>query len=116
MLTDNHNSKFQNSQGYQSPTKKSFESFITEFRDKRENVIDILKIIIEQRKTKEFTRFISLRKEGNEKLMRDFISSKYFHFVKSMNNVNECKTLIGVTDEVLNSLESVIQVRKYKQH
>ncbi len=43
--------------------------------------------------------------------MKEFIKSKYYEFVESIQNINECKTMIFVTDEVLNNLEENIQVK-----
>jgi len=42
--------------------------------------------------------------------MKDFIKSNYYEFVESLQNINECKSLMRVTDEVLNHLERNIQV------
>ena len=38
--------------------KNNFESFVVEFRDTREDVMNIVKIIIEQNKIKPFIQFI----------------------------------------------------------
>lgn len=51
-----------------------------------------------------------IKKDDNQKQMKEFIKSKYYEFVESIQNINECKTMIKVTDEVLNNLEENIQV------
>jgi hypothetical protein len=38
--------------------KNNFESFVVEFRDSREDVMNIVKIIIEQNKIEPFIKFI----------------------------------------------------------
>ncbi len=93
-----------------SVSSKNFDSFIVEFKESRESVINILKIVVEQKKVEEFREILNVRQEENDKIMREFIKNKYYHFVQSISNINECKTLIGVTDEVLSQLENHIQV------
>jgi hypothetical protein len=89
--------------------KQSFESFIVEFRDNRENVINILKILLEQQKVEEFRKFLSSKQHDNQKVMKDFIKSKYYDFVESLQNINDCKQMVKMTDEVLFNLEESIQ-------
>ena len=75
-------------------SKNNFESFVVEFRDTREDVMNIVKIIIEQNKIKPFI---------------EFIKSKYYDFVESMDNIKECKTLVTKTNENIELLEKGIQ-------
>jgi hypothetical protein len=89
--------------------KQSFESFIVEFRDNRENVINILKIVMEQQKIEEFRKFIATKQQENKKIMKDFIKAKYYDFVESLQNINECKLMVKSTDNVLSHLEENIQ-------
>ena len=42
--------------------------------------------------------------------MKKFIKSKYYEFVESIQNINDCTKLIKDTESVLNNLESNIQV------
>jgi hypothetical protein len=42
--------------------------------------------------------------------MKEFIKSKYYEFVESIQNINDAKILIKYTDEVLMQLEDNIQV------
>ena len=94
----------------QSENKNSnFESFVPEFKEGRENVINILKILIEQKKIQPFKQFITIIEEQNQNKMKEFIKSKYFEFVESIDNIKECKVLVKSTDEVLNELENSIQ-------
>ena len=94
----------------QSDNKNSnFESFVPEFKEGRENVINILKILLEQKKVQPFMQFITTIEEQNQIKMKEFIKSKYFEFVESIDNIKECKTLIKSTDAVLNQLEKSIQ-------
>lgn len=94
----------------QSENKNSnFESFVPEFKEGRENVINILKILLEQKKVQPFMQFITTIEEQNQIKMKEFIKSKYFEFVESIDNIKECKTLIKSTDAVLNQLEKSIQ-------
>jgi hypothetical protein len=90
-------------------SKQSFESFIVEFRENRENVINILKIVMEQQKVEEFKKFIDVKKSDNQKVMKDFIKSKYYDFVESLTNINDCKMMVKMTDDVLHHLEDYIQ-------
>ena len=87
----------------------NFESFVPEFKEGRENVINILKILIEQKKIQPFMQFITIIEEQNQNKMKEFIKSKYFEFVESIDNIKECKVLVKSTDEVLNELENSIQ-------
>lgn len=93
-----------------SLNSKTFDSFLLEFKENRENVINILKIIVEQKKVEEFKKVLLIKEEENQKVMRNFIINKYHHFVGSISNMNECKTLVGVTEEVISQLENQIQV------
>ena len=43
--------------------------------------------------------------------MKDFIKSKYFEFVESIKNINDCTKLIKDTESVLLNLESNVQVQ-----
>lgn len=106
-------------------SKQSFESFIVEFKENRENVINILKIVLEQQKVtyiyiiiyhfqvEEFRKILNYKKDENQLLMKEFIKSKYYEFVESIENINNCKSLIKFTDEVLLNLEDNIQVFIY---
>ena len=76
----NINNKIQN-------TKNNFESFVVEFRDTREDVMNIVKIIIEQKKIEPFIKFIQIKNVENNNKMKEFIKSKYFDFVDSMENI-----------------------------
>jgi hypothetical protein len=96
-----------------SISTKTFDSYLLEFKENRENVINILKIVVEQKKVEEFKKVLNIKEEENKKLMREFIINKYHHFVGSISNMNECKTLVGVTDEVISQLENQIQVNKF---
>ena len=87
----------------------NFESFVPEFKEGRENVINILKILIEQKKIQPFMQFITTIEEQNQNKMKEFIKSKYFEFVESIDNIKECKVLVKSTEEVLNELENSIQ-------
>ena len=89
----------------------TFDSFVLEFKESRESVINILKIVIEQKKIEEFRTILNSRDHDNQNQMRNFINSKYFHFVESIQNIGECKTMSDVTDEVLSQLENNIQVQ-----
>lgn len=89
--------------------KESFESLILEFKEKRENVLSILKIILDQKKVEEFKTLLIERKIENQIEMREFIKSKYHEFIDSMNTMNECKTLISLSEETLKQLEWSIQ-------
>jgi hypothetical protein len=91
-------------------SKQSFESFIVEFKENRENVINILKIVIEQKKVEEFRKILKDKSEDNLYNMKDFIKSKYYDFVESIQNINECKQKVKDTDDSLLRLEDNIQV------
>ncbi len=90
--------------------KQTFESFIVEFKENRENVINILKIVLEQQKVEEFKKILNSKIDENQQQMRDFIKSKYYEFVESIQNINDCKTLVKVTEGVIQNLEENIQV------
>ena len=90
-------------------TKNNFESFVVEFRDTREDVMNIVKIIIEQNKIKHFISFIKNKNIENNNKMKDFIKSKYYDFVESMDNIKECKNLVNKTNENIETLENRIQ-------
>ena len=74
--------------------KNNFESFVVEFRDTREDVMNIVKIIIEQNKIEPFIKFIQIKNVENNNKMKEFIKSKYFDFVESMDNIKECKSVV----------------------
>lgn len=42
--------------------------------------------------------------------MKEFIKLKYYEFVESIQNINDCKSSIKSMDEVLFRLEESIQV------
>ena len=96
--------------------KNNFESFVVEFRDTREDVMNIVKIIIEQNKIKPFIAFIKNKNIENNNKMKEFIKSKYYDFVESMDNIKECKTLVTKTNENIEILEKAIQkfLEKFK--
>ena len=89
--------------------KNNFESFVVEFRDTREDVMNIVKIIIEQNKIKPFIQFIKNKNVENNNKMKEFIKSKYYDFVESMDNIKECKNLVSKTNENIDNLEKSVQ-------
>ena len=93
----------------QNNNKNNFESFVVEFRDAREDVMNIVKIIIEQNKIKPFIEFIQNKNVENNNKMKDFIKSKYYDFVESMDNIKECRNLVGKTNEDIEILEKSVQ-------
>lgn len=90
-------------------TKQSFDALIIEFKEKRENIISILKIVLEQRKVEEFKPLLARRKDENQLQMRAFIKSKYWEFIESVKNINECRQLTKAVEDSLNSLETNLQ-------
>ncbi len=90
-------------------TKNNFESFVVELKDTREDVMNIVKIIIEQKKIDPFIKFIKNKNIDNNNKMKEFIKSKYYDFVESMDNIKECKNLVGKTNENIESLEKSVQ-------
>ena len=88
---------------------QNFDSFIVEFKESRENVLNILKIVIEQGRIEPFLAFLQEKDKLNKTQMKEFIKSKYYEFVESIDNIKECKTVIKLTDEVLQNLENSIQ-------
>ena len=99
---NNNTNKIQN-------TKNNFESFVVEFRDTREDVMNIVKIIIEQNKIEPFIKYIQTKNVENNNKMKEFIKSKYFDFVESMDNIKECKNLVGKTNDIIEKLEKKVQ-------
>ena len=93
----------------QNNNKNNFESFVVEFRDSREDVMNIVKIIIEQNKIKPFIQFIKNKNIENNNKMKEFIKSKYYDFVESMDNIKECKSLVNKTNENIETLEKSVQ-------
>ena len=93
----------------QNNNKNNFESFVVEFRDTREDVMNIVKIIIEQNKIKPFIQFIKNKNIENNNKMKEFIKSKYYDFVESMDNIKECKNLVSKTNENIEILEKGVQ-------
>ncbi len=98
-------------------SKQSFESFIFEFKGSRENVINIIKIVLEQnkvwklkKKVEEFKKFLEIKKEENRGNMREFIKNKYYEFVESIQNINNCKSLVKTTEDSLNQMQNNIEV------
>ena len=89
--------------------KNNFESFVVEFRGTREDVMNIVKIIIEQNKIKPFIEFIQNKNVENNNKMKEFIKSKYYDFVESMDNIKECKNLVSKTNENIENLEKSVQ-------
>lgn len=61
-------------------------------------------------KVSEFKKILNEKFGENQSAMKEFIKSKYFEFVESIQNINDAKTLIKYTDEVLVQLEDNIQV------
>ena len=90
-------------------SKNSFNSLIVEFKEKKDDILSILKIIIDQKKIEEFKILLQEKQIQNQAEMRLFIKSKYQEFIESMTTMNECKTLINMTQEVLKQLEISIQ-------
>ena len=78
--------------------------------------MNIVKIIIEQNKIKPFIEFIKNKNIENNYKMKEFIKSKYYDFVESMDNIKECKNLVGKTNENIEILEKSIQkfLEKFK--
>ena len=93
----------------QNNNKNNFESFVVEFRDSREDVMNIVKIIIEQNKIMPFIQFIKNKNIENNNKMKEFIKSKYYDFVESMDNIKECKSLVNKTNENIETLEKSVQ-------
>ena len=98
-----------NSENINPNVNQNFESFIVEFKEGRENVLNILKIVIEQNRIEEFRAFLKDKDNINKNQMKEFIKSKYYEFVESIDNIKECKTVLTLTDEVLENLENSIQ-------
>ena len=92
--------------------KSNYDSYLSEFKGKKENIINILKIVIEQKKIEEFKKVLEIKFKENSDMMREFIRTKYFFFVKSIDNINDMKTVSSITEEVLLQLEDKIQVKK----
>ena len=53
--------------------KNNFESFVVEFRDSREDVMNIVKIIIEQNKIEPFIQFMQNKNVENNNKLKEFI-------------------------------------------
>lgn len=98
-----------NSENINPNVNQNFESFIVEFKEGRENVLNILKIVIEQNRIEEFRAFLKDKDNINKNQMKEFIKSKYYEFVESIDNIKECKTVLTLIDEVLENLENSIQ-------
>ena len=94
---------------FNNKNKNNFESFVIEFKDTREDVMNIVKIIIEQDKIEPFIKFIQIKNVENNNKMKEFIKSKYFDFVESMDNIKECKSVVGKTNDIIEKLEKKIQ-------
>lgn len=92
---------------------KSFESYLVAFKENRENVINVLRILLEQKKSKEFKLVLEMKGTENSNLMREFVKNKYYDFVECIGSINDSKNIIQVTDEVLNQLETYIQVKHF---
>ena len=103
------NKENKNTNNIINPNKNTFESFVVEFRDTREDVMNIVKIIIEQKKIEPFIKFIQIKNVENNNKMKEFIKSKYFDFVDSMENIKECKSVVGKTNNIIEKLEKKIQ-------
>lgn len=43
--------------------------------------------------------------------MREFIKNKYYEFVESIQNINNCKSLCKTTEDSLNQMQSNIEVK-----
>ena len=71
--------------------------------------MNIVKIIIEQKKIEPFIKFIQIKNVENNNKMKEFIKSKYFDFVESMENIKECKSVVGKTNNIIEKLEKKIQ-------
>ena len=94
---------------FNNKNKNNFESFVIEFKDTREDVMNIVKIIIEQDKIEPFIKFIQIKNVENNNKMKEFIKSKYFDFVESTDNIKESKSVVGKTNDVIEKLEKKIQ-------
>ena len=94
---------------FNNKNKNNFESFVIEFKDTRKDVMNIVKIIIEQDKIEPFIKFIQIKNVENNNKMKEFIKSKYFDFVESMDNIKECKSVVGKTNDIIEKLEKKIQ-------
>ena len=90
-------------------SKNNLEIFVIEFKDAREDVMNIVKIIIEQDKIEPFIKFIQIKNVENNNKMKEFIKSKYFDFVESTDNIKESKSVVGKTNDVIEKLEKKIQ-------
>lgn len=90
-------------------TNENFESYVSEFKESRENVINVLRMVLEEEKEEEFENFLKVKDEETSKQMKAFIQSKYYEFVESIDNIKECKNVVKSTDDVLNSLENSVQ-------
>jgi len=42
--------------------------------------------------------------------MREFIKSKYYEFVESIQNINECNIIVKMTEDAIGILDENIQV------
>lgn len=89
-------------------TNNNFNSLILEFKENKENVLSIIKIILSQKKVEDFKKFLKTSNIDNKNQMRKFIKEKYSEFVESITVLKDCKTLINITEEVLEQLQSSI--------
>jgi hypothetical protein len=46
--------------------------------------------------------------------MRNFIKAKYYEFVESIQNINECNIIVKMTEDAISILDENIQVKKFK--
>ena len=104
-----NNNNINNNKENESKKNQNFESFIVEFKESRDNVLNIIKILIEQGRFDQFIEYLSSKNEINNSKMKDFINSKYYEFVESIDNIKDCKVLVKNTDEILLQLETSIQ-------
>jgi hypothetical protein len=94
-----------------SPSLKTshFESLLSEFKQGRSNVINIMKIVIAEKQQEEFKKILSSKFEQNSIAMAKFIKGNYSYFVESKGNMDICHNLIYYTNEIVDQLEGSIQ-------
>ncbi len=61
-------------------------------------------------KVEEFKAFLVTKNQENQNAMRDFIKSKYYEFVESIQNINECNIIVKMTENAIGNLDENIHV------